>query len=333
MEGELDMIPSYQAGVKEVVAIKGSAFTDEQARLISRYTKNVLFALDADSAGQEAIKRAVNVADPYDLSIRVVQITGGKDPGDVATENPTKWREMVAASVLFYDFLIESSCKRIAPGSGEGAKQISAEVVPVLSDISNRVVQAHYVGVLAKRLSIPESMVYEEIERRKKKKELKILSETVRSIEQSPASRREKVEQYILSILLQHPELPKEEISDKVFELFATPAIAKVVDKLVTETTKFEIGAFAKSVAPELRPVVDEAYLRDLSEITTRDEAIRELHSSLLELSSLALKEGMKKLTPQIAAAELAGDKDKLVELQDQFVRLSKRLNSTIIPS
>ncbi|MFH2019003.1 MAG: DNA primase [bacterium] len=62
VEGELDTIPSWQAGEKAVVAIKGSAFTQEQARLIVRYTKNILMALDADAAGQEAIKRAVNIA-------------------------------------------------------------------------------------------------------------------------------------------------------------------------------------------------------------------------------------------------------------------------------
>lgn len=62
-EGELDVIPSWQAGVRHVVAIKGSAFTSEQAQLIARFTKNIVMSLDADSAGQEAIKRAVNIAE------------------------------------------------------------------------------------------------------------------------------------------------------------------------------------------------------------------------------------------------------------------------------
>lgn len=333
VEGELDMIPSWQAGVKEVVAIKGSAFTNEQARLIARYTKNVLFALDADSAGQEAIKRAVKVADPYDLSIRVVQIVGGKDPGDVATENAGMWREMVKGSVLFYDFIIESSSKKNGLNTGEGAKQISAEVIPVISEISNRVVQAHYVGVLAKKMGIPENVVYEEIERLRKKRELKILSETVKTIEQSPTSRREKVESYILSLLLQQPDLPKAGLKDAIFEMFATPAIAKVIDLLLAREKPATIGEFAKSLPEELRPVVDEAYLRDLSELTTKEIAEKEFVQSISELSSLALKEGMKKLTPEIAEAEASGNKEKLVELQERFVQLSKRLNNAIIPT
>jgi DNA primase len=74
VEGELDVIPSWQAGVKNVAAIKGSAFTSEQAQLMTRFTKNVVMSLDSDSAGQEAIKRAVNIAENMDLSIRVVQI-------------------------------------------------------------------------------------------------------------------------------------------------------------------------------------------------------------------------------------------------------------------
>ena len=90
---------------------------------------------------------------------------------------------------------------------------------------------------------------------------------------------------------------------------------------------------FAKNIPSELQPVVDESYLRDLSELTTPEMVKREFEQSLGELSSLALKEGMKKLTPEIAAAEAAGDKDKLMELQERFVTLSKRLNNAIIPT
>ncbi|MEI6690952.1 MAG: DNA primase [bacterium] len=332
VEGELDMIPSWQAGIKEVVAIKGSAFTTEQARLIARFTKNVLFALDSDSAGQEAIKRAVKVADPYDLSIRVVQIIGGKDPGDVATENASTWREMVKSSVLFYDFLIDSACNRIDPTTGEGAKQISGAVLPVIAEIGNLIVKDKAVKKLASVLQIKEEIVYQEIIRVEKKNTIKILGEQVKNIEQSPTSRREKVEKYILAFLLQQPDLPKENIRDKVYELFATIAIAKIADRLMGFNQKFDIGIFIKDLPDELKPELDEAYLRDLSELKTPEMIEREYTQAVVELSAFALKEAMKKLTPQIADAEASGDKEKLVELQDEFVKLSKRLNSAIIP-
>ena len=83
VEGELDALSSYQAGVKNVVAIKGSALSDQQMRLLSRTAKRVVLALDAN-AGVEATIRAIEVAKPFELSLRVLPIEGGKDPDEIA---------------------------------------------------------------------------------------------------------------------------------------------------------------------------------------------------------------------------------------------------------
>jgi hypothetical protein len=100
----------------------------------------------------------------------------------------------------------------------------------------------------------------------------------------------------------------------------------------VTKEAKQTISDLIKNLPEELRTVADEAYLRDLSELGTDDSVRREYELTFVELSTLALKEMMKALTPQIAKAEELGDKEKLEELQARFVGLSKRLNSAIIP-
>jgi DNA primase len=324
VEGELDVIPSWQAGVKNVAAIKGSAFTSEQAQLMTRFTKNVYMSLDSDSAGQEAIKRAVVIAEQLDLSIRVVQITGGKDPGDVATANPRSWREMVKGAVLYWDFLIDSAFTRNDPKTGEGAKAISVEVIPALSQISNSVMRAHYVSELARKLKVPEESIYSEINRTNKKKELNILKQTVTSIEKGQVSRREEMEEYLLSLALQYYGQLKEYLPKVELSWFGTPAIAKIMDRLTTLDTKteFKIQTLSKDLPPELQPIIDQTYLKDLSRV---EDPLKEWEKAISEIKAMYLKSELKKLSSEIAEAEKKGEVTE--ELQAKFVTLSKSLS------
>lgn len=329
VEGELDMIPSWQAGVKNVVAIKGSAFTEEQARLIARYTRNVVMALDADLAGEEAIKRAISVAETMDLSIRVVQISGGKDPGDVATENSKKWREQVKGAVSYYDFLVDSAISQNDPKSGEGARKITEEVVPALAGISNSVVRAHYVKSLAKRLGVPEESVYEEIERLEKKKKLSLLKGQVKEIEESGVPRRERVEEYILSLVLQFHEELEGEIKKLEIVWFSNPAIVKVVEEVIGwGDGKFSIKKLGKKLPAELQELLDRTYLRDLSGIAKEDKIVKEFEKTRIEVAEFAIRDEMKKLSNQIAKAEKEGNKSRLKSLQNKFSEFSKKLMS-----
>jgi len=89
VEGEFDLISSYQAGVTNIVALKGTAFTEDQARLINRFAETAILALDADLAGDEAVKRSAQVADSVGLDVRVTLLPEGfKNPDEVAKKEP-----------------------------------------------------------------------------------------------------------------------------------------------------------------------------------------------------------------------------------------------------
>ncbi len=320
VEGELDLIPSWQGGVKNSGAIKGSAFTYEQAKLITRFTKNILMSLDADRAGEEAIKRAVIVAEQLDLSIRVVQIRNGKDPGEVATKDPGAWRKMVSSAVLYWDFLIESSIERNDPKSGEGAQAISREVVPSIAEITNAVVRAHYAQLLAKRLGVPEESIYSEIERSKKKKDLNMLKETIKEIETSQVGRRGELEYYALALALQFFAEIRVELMKLESAWLSIPAVAKIWDKLLDleQIKEFNIQTFSQGLPEELQPLLDETYLMDLSGIK---EASREWEKTIEEIKEQYVRSELKILARQIKQAEEEGQSTNL--LQEKFRALS----------
>lgn len=324
VEGELDVIPSVQAGVKPTVAIKGSAFTAEQAQIIRRYSRNILMSLDADMAGQEAIKRAVSIAETMDLSIRVVQIKGGKDPGDVARENPRSWREMVKGAVLYWDFLIASVAERVDPKSGEGVETITREVVPALAQIANKVVQAHYVQKLALALKVSEESVFTEIERVIKKRQFSGLQQVVAKLEKGASNRAEELSLYLLSITLQYYDEVKGQLVELELEWLAHPATRQIIQR-ITEWNHptLQIATFAQSLPAELIPSIDNAYLRDLSMVS---DIRREWQVRLRELEGIYIREKLKEITQQLT---LLGSEDetKTRELSNDFGRLSRRLS------
>ena len=86
-EGQLDAIAFHRAGIDCAVAPLGTAFTPEQARMIRRYSNNLILSFDADSAGQKAVLRAAEILLPLSVDLKVLQIPGGKDPDEVFEKN------------------------------------------------------------------------------------------------------------------------------------------------------------------------------------------------------------------------------------------------------
>lgn len=325
VEGELDVIPSVQAGVKPTAAIKGSAFTDEQARLITRYTKNIVMALDADTAGQEAIKRAVKIAEDLEMNVRVVKVEGGKDPGEVATNSGKQWREEVGRAVLYWDFLIESILS--AAKNGEQVRLVTRQVIPALADISNLVVKAHYVGKLAKSMGIPEESIFEELERVRKKKELTGLKETVKKMERGEINNRRGVlEEYWLAITLQNFDKLREKIDQLEQGLFESRACRLIAEKILhLEAGKLEIQKLAAELPAELLPTLDQLYLRDLTEVK---DITKEWEKTGRELRELDLKSKLTDLTAKIGEAEKSNKpEEELKTLQQQFAEISRKLS------
>src|SRR3989344_8997434 len=90
-------------------AVSGTALTEEQIKLIKRFTNNVMIAFDADAAGLNANLRGVDLAWQAGLNVKVINLSGGKDPDELIKENPDKWKESVKKSQNFMDYLFTAN--------------------------------------------------------------------------------------------------------------------------------------------------------------------------------------------------------------------------------
>jgi DNA primase len=230
MEGEFDVISSYQAGIKEVVAVKGSAFTLEQAQLLKRLTKNFVLSLDSDKAGQEAIMRAIDVAEKQECTIRVIVLESGKDPDELARSSAQAWRESSKKTLSIYQFYIDLSLKRFDAATGEGQKQISQMVVPILAKITNSVEQAFYVKKLADALSVSDHTIEAEIKRFQglaAATSVKLPTPT-----KTKQSRYQLLEEQSLSIVLQFEHHAKEYIEKLTPQYYSSIEYQRLAEQL-----------------------------------------------------------------------------------------------------
>ena len=165
-EGQLDAIAFHRAGFECAVAPQGTAFTEEQARLLKRYTSRIYLAFDADAAGQKAILRAAEILLPLSMEIRVIRIPGGKDPDELFRNGgPGAVAEAVDAAVSWLDVLIASLPERHDLDSPAGRGRAAVEVAGYLLRIANQVELELYIQKAAAGLRISEEAFYSELRR------------------------------------------------------------------------------------------------------------------------------------------------------------------------
>lgn len=177
VEGYMDVIQAWQAGFNNVVAQMGTALTETQLRLLKRYTKRFVLALDADAAGVKATMRSLQVAretldrdieikfDARGLvrhegrlqaDIRILSMPEGKDPDDIIRNDPVQWTKLVAQAKPVVTYVIDSATAEIDLNDPKAKMAVAQQVIPLIKDNKNPVERDHYWQQLAKALQTNE---------------------------------------------------------------------------------------------------------------------------------------------------------------------------------
>jgi len=158
-EGYTDVIALHQAGMRGAVGLMGTALTAEQVGELARMASTVLLALDADSAGREAMLRAARLAARRKLELRVVPLPAGTDPAElVQREGVAAVEAAVAASVPFARFRVERVLAAGDHGSPEGRDRMIEELRPVFATLAPSAMRMELTRLVSGRLNLPESL-------------------------------------------------------------------------------------------------------------------------------------------------------------------------------
>jgi len=335
MEGEFDVIAAFQEGVANTVAIKGTALTDEQVSLISRFAKKITMCLDRDIAGQEALKRSLPILERKGVTTTVIEIPEGKDPDEAIKTDPIAFKKAVKHDIPVYDVLIELAVQKFSPDTAEGKKQIGDEVLPHLARISNEIVKEHYVQLLAKTIHSSYEALTREIERLVKK-EVVHADPIVLNKTQRP--RREVLEEYAIALIVQYQKAHElYRLSSEFLSHYAwvSPAFEKILARIALfgeKNTVFDIRKFVLELPQELTSAFDRCYLLPLPTFPSDDVYREEVKKIAEELYALGLREQVKKLSDEMKQLEKDGDENGLSTVQESLSLLLRKLAKKEIP-
>lgn len=154
VEGQMDVIACHQAGMHNVVATSGTALTDEQIKLLQRYTANLAMAFDADLAGQNAAKRGIDLAREAGLLVRVIRIPegAGKDPDECLKKNPEVWGESVKTARDVMEWFIEKSLNAHDLTNPRGRQTAVNEILVEIKRIPYALERDHWLKTVAGKL-------------------------------------------------------------------------------------------------------------------------------------------------------------------------------------
>ena len=266
VEGNLDVISLHQAGFCNVVAPLGTAFTNEQAGLISRYTKEIVLMLDADAAGQKAIKRASSILENSGLSVKVVVIPDGKDPDEYIRKNGAdRFRGLLNGAVSDIEYKLLTAANGISLESDDGKIKylgVAAEIIAETDDVMTRDI---YIGRLSEKYGVSRTALTSKVDDlRKKNRRIKQKQEIGNIIhpkftkddvnpERRNSLKATAAEETLIAVLLQHPDFysyAKEKLPQDKFVTSLNKRIYGIICETLDQGRNLDISVFAQKLLP-----------------------------------------------------------------------------------
>lgn len=172
VEGNMDVISSHQAGVKEAVATSGTAMTEQHLKALSNLTSDIRLAYDGDAAGIKATERAIMLAGDLGIDLTVISnYHGAKDPDELIQKDPKLWQEAVEERIPAVDWLLQKYEENLNLRLAPDKKKYSDVALKLLSYVKDEIERASYEEKVAKKLGVEVEILREKGDRLNKKLE------------------------------------------------------------------------------------------------------------------------------------------------------------------
>ncbi|HZU09188.1 MAG TPA: DNA primase [Pseudacidobacterium sp.] len=164
VEGQMDCISAYLAGVRNVIATSGTAFTESQVRLLGRYTKQVIVNFDPDTAGANAAEKSIALLTEEDFNVRVVTLEGGLDPDRYIREHGAQaYIAALRTAKRHQDYLVERARQLFPPNTANAKIEALNFLLPHIRRVPSRIARDEFAADAAQKLGIDSALVREEL--------------------------------------------------------------------------------------------------------------------------------------------------------------------------
>ena len=221
VEGNVDVVMLYQAGFKNAIAPLGTAFTKEQARLISKYTQNVVIAFDSDGAGVRATDKATKLLEQVGVNTKVLQIKGAKDPDEfIKKYGPERFEMLINGSKNPTEFKLLKLKQQYDLSDVNQKMLYSKEAIKIIASLNSEIEQQVFLTSLAKEIDVPVESVRFEVKRTKRQrdynykkqalnKEIDNISGSFDSVNKQRRSnlKSARAEEQLIALIAKNPDL------------------------------------------------------------------------------------------------------------------------------
>jgi DNA primase len=222
-EGPIDLIRCHQHGFQNTIATQGTAFTEEQARLLRRFTQEILLCYDSDRAGENATTRTLEILLAHDIDVRIITMPKGQDPDTYLTTHPPEaFKKLIEQAPHYINHYTEKTIHTYPIETPQGRTKATEALIEILRHVPNPIKRETYALSIATRLQIPKDLLLDRLDT--------ALIQSKRTpatpIETSPKNQPQEISldpivEHLLSFLIAHPEY--------------TPHIARHIHPSLTE--------------------------------------------------------------------------------------------------
>lgn len=330
VEGYMDAISLHQRGISNVVASLGTALTEQQGRLLRKYSEEVIISYDSDAAGQKATLRGLDILQNLGCNVRVLQMEGAKDPDEyVIKYGPEKFERLVDRSISLVEFKVRLLKKEFNLQDVSEKIKFLNKMAEILAKVTNNMERDVYINQLSKELGVGKEPIYAEIEKLtlKDKKNLKNWDRPVVLI-QKPQKVDEatlKIENMIIYLLCEKNQKIYEQIKNNIsFEDIFDEKNKDIIHKLYDAYEKGNINSI-----DILSLFEDEQEISLITEILGREEAISNL-SKVVEdvIKNIKLNKLQHRKMELMEALQTVTEENRMeleAELNEIIIQLAKK--------
>lgn len=296
VEGQMDLILSHQTGVRNTVAVSGTALSDvlmsrenivNNLGIVKRLSNNIILAFDSDSAGRKAAMRSAMIALGLGMDVKIADMVEGKDPADLVRENPELWKNVLRNSKPVVEFQLDTALSK-KPDPRKLPQELRENVFPFIAPMTGAMEKAHYIKLIKEKTGLSEESIREDL--KKTEAMVRVDLENIKKIEDknTGSTRLDNITRKLFGLFYYLEKNPISRIDLEVYKQNIRKIAGKKYDDLVksVEPYKDELLLEAEIVFGEK----SENIIKEINElmINFEEDLIKEEYSELMKPGSVS---------------------------------------------
>jgi len=328
VEGNMDVLACHQVGTENVVATSGTALTLEQVKLLKRYANSLLLAFDFDLAGETATDRGIGIALQQEVGVKVISLPKGKDPDECIKEDPKLWFKAIQEAQPIMDYYFSLALRSRDFKKIEDKKTVAKILIPVIAKLGDPVEQDLWLKKLSEEISVSEQSLRDSL------KKIKLPRIFTKESESQPreVDQNQKTEERLIGLLISFPDQIGSVVNDFTPDLFWLPQFRELAERILgwyNQNNGFELDDFKKTLSDKnliyqldfLAFLIEKDFARSDKKFISQ-----EIETLIKKIKKRNLSQKLTDLTQKLKLAEQEKDSNKIKELTEQIIDISRKI-------